>query len=403
LFGIMCTYQVFTLLRHTLLNHMHHPTFPQRLGILGGGQLARMTLQAAVPFGIDTVILADAPDSPAGRVAGHEVVGDWQNETALRRFADLVDVVTLENEFVDAAVLEHLKEWGKQVRPGALVLQAIQDKLIQKQTLADAGLPVPRFAAIASPNDIEIAAASYGWPLILKARRNGYDGYGNAALHAPQDIVPALDRLGWPQRELLAEQMVPFVHELAVLVARGVDGACITYPVVETVQHNHICHIVRAPAQIPASLAQQATAVARAAAETVGGIGITAVELFQTTDDQIVINELAPRPHNSGHFSINACYTSQFENHLRAVLGLPLGDPSLRVHAAVMINLLGTRDGVARLGGLADALRVPGVHGHVYGKRDVRRGRKMGHLTALGTDLHETEARALAAAQMIEM
>lgn len=375
----------------------------QRLGILGGGQLARMTLGAAVPLALDTAILAATPDSPAGRVAGHEIVGGWQNEAVLRQFADLVDVISLENEFVDAAVLERLAQWGKQVRPGAAVLRSIQDKLIQKQTLADAGLPVPAFVAIDSRADIETAAARFGWPLILKARRNGYDGYGNATLHAPHDIDQALHRLGWPQRELLAEQLVPFVRELAVLVARGVDGACVTYPVVETVQHNHICHIVRAPAQISTALAQQATAIARAAVETVGGVGITAVELFQTADEEIVINELAPRPHNSGHFSIDACHTSQFENHLRAVLALPLGDPGLRAQAAVMINLLGERDGTAELRGLAEALRVPHVHVHVYGKRDVRRGRKMGHLTALGTDLHETEARALRAAQMIKL
>jgi 5-(carboxyamino)imidazole ribonucleotide synthase len=239
--------------------------------------------------------------------------------------------------------------------------------------------------------------------LIVKARRNGYDGYGNATLHAPHDIDPALRRLGWPQQDLLAEQMVPFVRELAVLVARGVDGQCVTYPVVETVQRNHICHLVRAPAQIGGSLAHQATQIARAAVETVGGVGITAVELFQTADDKIVINELAPRPHNSGHFSIDACHTSQFENHLRAVLRVPLGDPSLRVDAAVMVNLLGKRDGVAELRGLADTLRVPDVRVHVYGKREGRRGRKMGHVTALGTDMQATEARALAAAQMITL
>jgi 5-(carboxyamino)imidazole ribonucleotide synthase len=312
-------------------------------------------------------------------------------------------VITLENEFVDAAVLERLASWNTQVRPGATVLQAIQDKLIQKQTLADAGLPVPRFAVVSASADVEAAGARFGWPLIVKARRNGYDGYGNATLHAPQDIDPALTQLGWPRRELLAEQMVPFVRELAVLVARGADGACVTYPVVETVQRNHICHLVRAPAQLGAPLAHQATAIARAAVETVGGVGITAVELFQTADDEILINELAPRPHNSGHFSIDTCHTSQFENHLRAVLGVPLGDPGLRVDAAVMVNMLGARDGVAELRGVADALRVPGVHLHVYGKRDVRRGRKMGHLTALGTDMQETEARALAAAQMVTL
>lgn len=395
----MCANVVFTTLRHCVIS-MH---FGQRLGILGGGQLARMTLQAAVPFGIDTAILADTPDSPAGRVARHEVAGGWHDDAALRRFADLVDVITLENEFVDASVLERLVQWRKQVRPGAPVLQAIGDKLIQKQTLADAGLPVPRFGAIGFPTDIAPAATRFGWPLIVKARRNGYDGYGNATLHAPQDSESALNRLGWPQRELFVEQMVPFVRELAVLVARGVDGAWVTYPVVETVQRNHICHLVRAPAQIPASLAHKATAIARAAVDAVNGVGITAVELFQTADDTILINELAPRPHNSGHFSIDACHTSQFENHVRAVLGLPLGDPSLRVEAAVMVNLLGERDGITEAHGIGDALQHPHVHVHLYGKRDVRWGRKMGHVIALGTDLHETEARALAAARAIKL
>lgn len=382
---------------------MQHPLFPHRLGILGGGQLARMTLQAAIPLGTDVAILADAADSPAGRCASHEVVGDWHDQTALHRFADLVDVVTLENEFVDAPALERLASWNKLVRPPAAVLGLIQDKLIQKHTLADAGLPVPHFVAVATPADIEAAGAQQGWPLVVKARRNGYDGYGNATIHAPHDIAPALDRLGWPQRAVFVEQMVPFVCELAVLVARGVDGDQVTYPVVETVQRDHICHIVRAPAPIPASIAQQAVMVAQAAVEAVNGVGITAVELFHTANDTILINELAPRPHNSGHFSIDACHTSQFENHLRAVLGLPLGDPALRVPAAVMVNLLGERNGPTEMRGLAEALNVRDAHVHLYGKRDVRRGRKMGHVTALGKSVAEAEERAQAAAAMIKL
>jgi 5-(carboxyamino)imidazole ribonucleotide synthase len=382
---------------------MHHSLHPQRLGILGGGQLARMTLQAAVPLGIDVAILAEAPDSPAGRLTQHEYVGSWNDIATLRHFADMVDVVTLENEFVDAEVLDHLARWNKLVRPGAAVLRLIQDKLIQKQTLAQHGLPVPRFAAVQSHNDIEAVAEDYGWPLILKARRNGYDGYGNATLHSVADVEPALKQLGWPQRELLVEQAVPFVRELAVLVARGVEAQRVVYPVVETVQRNHICHIVRAPAQIDAALAHHATAIACAAVEAVQGVGITAVELFQTADGEISINELAPRPHNSGHFSIDACHTSQFENHLRAVLGLPLGDPALRAEAAVMVNLLGARNGAPLLRGLYESLSMANVHVHVYGKRDVRIGRKMGHITALGANLTEAEERALAAAQLIEL
>lgn len=375
----------------------------QRLGILGGGQLARMTIQAAIPLGIDVAILSEAADSPAGRLTSREIVGAWSDTATLRAFADAVEVVTLENEFVDARILEQLVAWGKTVLPGASALRIIQDKLAQKQALAAHDLPVPQFAAVETPDDIVRAAERYGWPLILKARRNGYDGYGNARLDSASDIAGALQRLGWPERTLLVEQNVPFVRELAVLVARDPSGRSVTYPVVETVQRNHICHIVRAPAPVEPSVALRTTELARAAVETVGGVGITAVELFQTAAGDVLINELAPRPHNSGHFSIDACHTSQFENHLRAVLHLPLGDPALRTPAAVMVNLLGTRSGTTQPRGLDRALAIPEVHVQLYGKRDVRQGRKMGHVTALGGSVQEAEARALAAAQAIEL
>jgi len=375
---------------------------PGRLGILGGGQLARMTLQAAISLGVDVAVLAEAADSPAGRLTQHEFVGAWDDMVVLQAFADAIDVVTLENEFVDAAILAQLAAWEKPVRPDAGVLQVIQDKLLQKQRLAEHGLPVPPFAAVDTADDILRAANEWGWPLILKARRNGYDGYGNATLNGPYDLDPALRRLGWPERTLFVEQAIPFERELAVLVARGIDGDSVTYPVVETVQRDHICHIVRAPAPIKTEMANVATAIAHTAVQAVDGLGITAVELFQTADG-ILINELAPRPHNSGHFSIDACHTSQFENHLRAVLGLPLGDAGLRVGAAVMVNLLGTRNGPARPAGLADALRVPNIHIHIYGKREVRQGRKMGHITGLGDDLRIAEERALEAARILHL
>jgi 5-(carboxyamino)imidazole ribonucleotide synthase len=362
-----------------------------------------MTIQAAIPLGVDVAILAETTDTPAGRCASHEIVGAWSDMATLRAFADVVDVVTLENEFVDAHILDQLAAWGKTVLPGADVLRAIQDKLTQKQTLAAHDLPVPQFAAVESPADIARAAERYGWPLILKARRNGYDGYGNARLDRAEDIDAALRRLGWPERTLMVEQNVPFVRELAVLVARDQLGRSVAYPVVETIQHNHICHIVRAPAPIEPLVAERATTLARAAVEAVGGVGITAVEMFQTTTGDVLINELAPRPHNSGHFSIDACRTSQFENHLRAVLQLPLGDPALRTPTAVMVNLLGQRNGATQPQGLDQALALPDVHVHVYGKRDVRQGRKMGHVTALGGSLSEAEERALTAAQAIEL
>jgi 5-(carboxyamino)imidazole ribonucleotide synthase len=382
--------------------YMQPKTYSDRIGILGGGQLARMTVQAAIPLGLDITILAETSDSPAGRLA-HEIMGGWDNTESLRQFADAVELVTLENEFVDAQVLDQLAAWNKVVRPAASVLRMIQDKLVQKQTLSKHGLPVPQFAAVHSSEDIQAAAKQLGWPLILKARREGYDGYGNATLHSPHDIEAALERLGWPTRTLMVEQVVPFVRELAVLIAQTAGGDSVAYPVVETVQRNHICHLVRVPAPIEPELAQRATELAHTAVEVVGGVGITAVEMFQTPGGEILINEMAPRPHNSGHFSIDACHTSQFENHLRAVLDLPLGAPNLRVPAAVMVNLLGTRNGKTTANGLEQALAIPNVFVHLYGKRDVRKGRKMGHVTALGNTLMEAEERALIAAQNINL
>lgn len=376
-----------------------------RLGILGGGQLARMTLQAAIPFGIDVAILAEAADSPAGRLTQRAIVGSWSNSDVLQRFAEHVDVVTLENEFVDADVLRRLAAWGKIVRPDATTLSLIQDKLIQKQTLAAAGLPVPPFQTVDTAADVAAAAATYGWPVIVKARRNGYDGYGNATVRAADEINAAFTKLrpSSAARELMVEAAIPFVRELAVLVVRDPDGHSITYPLVETIQRNHICHIVRAPAPVDPRVASRALELARAAVEAVNGIGITAVELFETANGDVLINELAPRPHNSGHFSIDACSTSQFENHVRAVLGLPLGATDLCVPAAVMVNLLGGRNGSTEPRGIVPALAQPGMHVHLYGKREVRIGRKMGHLTAVGASLPDVQAWALAAAATITL
>lgn len=374
-----------------------------QLGIFGGGQLAQMLTQAAISLGIDVAIFERQSDSPAGRLTNREVVGAWDDPLALARFARLCSLATLENEFVDATILERLNGLGVPVYPTATTLATIQDKLIQKQRMQAAGLPVPAFAAVDSPAAVEQAAAQLGWPLLLKARREGYDGYGNATLNSPADIEPAWDRLTRGGRKLLVEAFVPFERELAVMVVRGHNDAMQVYPVVETVQQNHICHIVRAPAPIDPGSAARAAQLACGAVEAVAGVGVFGVELFLLADGQILYNEMAPRPHNSGHYTIEACTTSQFENHLRAIYGWPLGDPSLRAPAAVMVNILGRRQGPARSDAFAAALTVPGAHLHLYGKREVRSGRKMGHITVLGADLASTETAARRAAEQVEL
>ena len=377
--------------------------YPALVGILGGGQLARMTAEAAARLGAEVAILEKEAGSPAARIAVRAVVGGWADRDALLALAAGALVVTLENEFVDAPSLDWLAEQGVPVFPTGQTLAAVQDKLSQKRFLRAAGVPVPEFAEVTTHADIARTAELWGWPLVLKARRNGYDGYGNATLRSPEDIAPACERLGWPERALLVEAWVPFARELAVMVARGRGGACVVYPVVETIQQHHICHVVRAPAQVAPDVAARAAEMARRAVAAIGGIGVFGVELFETADGRVLCNEIAPRPHNSGHYTIEGCVTSQFENHLRAVLGLPLGSAEMVAPAAVMVNLLGSRNGPARAEGLAEALAIPGARVHIYGKLASRIGRKMGHITVLGASIEEAETQARAAARALRL
>ncbi len=372
-----------------------------RLGILGGGQLAQLMTQAAVSLGIETAVFDRYVDSPASRLTHFEVAGSWDNSGLLQAFAAMCNVVTLENEFIDAHILRKLEEDGLQVFPTSETLASIQDKLVQKRRFEVVGLPVPRFRAVETPRDVLQAAEEYGWPLLLKARRNGYDGKGNTTLRNQGELAINWEGVAAGGRLLMAEAFVPFVKELAVMVVRGRDGEIRTYPIVETVQEEHICRVVRAPAPIPDDVAERAAEIAIRAVDVIEGVGVFGVELFALDSGDILINEIAPRPHNSGHYSIEACVTSQFENHIRAVLGLPLGATDIRFPAAVMVNLLGKRDGSSQ-DDIARALTVPGAHLHIYGKREVRRGRKMGHVTALGMTLDEAEAIAQQAADLVE-
>ncbi len=374
-----------------------------RIGIFGGGQLAQMLTQSAVALGVETAIFERTPDSPAGRLTKREVVGPWEDPEALDAFAASCDLVTLENEFVDAAILASLEARGLPVYPTATTVGLVQDKLTQKARIGAAGLALPAFRGVTAPAEVRLAGAELGWPLVLKARRNGYDGYGNATIRRAEEIEAAWQRLAAGGSPLLVEAWAPFVRELAVMVVRGRDGATETYPVVETVQRNHICHLVRAPAPLPPAEAAAATALAVRAVEAVGGVGIFGVELFELADGRVLFNELAPRPHNSGHYTIEGCLTSQFENHLRAVLGWPLGPTTLRAPAAVMVNLLGRRAGPVGPDALREALAVPGAHIHLYGKRESRVGRKMGHITALGENIAAAEAVAQRAAELVQI
>ena len=374
-----------------------------RLGIIGGGQLAKMTALSALQLGCDVAVLERNAVSPAAVLATHSLVGDWDSPAELLRLAAHCDVVTLENEFVDARSLAALEAGGHKVIPTAKSIALVQDKLIQKQTLAAAGLPVPEFRAVANPEAVAVAARELGLPLLLKARRNAYDGKGNVTVRSLDQVAAAWRKLGGHDgNELFVEAFCPFVSELAVIITRGRNGECATYPLVETVQRDHICHIVRAPAAVSPEIAERALDIARRAVTAVGAVGSFGVEMFLTADGKVFVNELAPRVHNSGHYTIEACECSQFENHVRAVLGWPLGSTRMVAPAAVMVNLIGVGKGPGRPAGLDDALAVPGAHVHIYGKAMSNAGRKMGHVTALGDTPAAAEQTALRCAQQLQ-
>jgi len=375
--------------------------FPMRLGIIGGGQLARMTAIAALPLGVEVVVLEKNPNSPAARLSPDCVVGDWADRDTLIKFAERCEVITLENEFVDYAALEVLEQAGHKVFPSSKCIAVTQDKFAQKTALQNFGIAVPKFCVVNSPEEIVAAGKNFGWPVVLKTRRNGYDGKGNFTLKSEADVAAGWLALGGGKNELMVEAWFPFVKELAVIVTRGQDGATAVYPVVETIQRHHVCHVVKAPAQIADELAKRAAVLAKRAVEAVDGIGSFGVEMFLSATGELAINELAPRVHNSGHYTIEACDCSQFENHVRAVLGWPLGNPQMVTPAAVMVNLLGTEKTSGQPRGLDAALQMSGARVHLYGKLMSGLGRKMGHITVLENSVEAAQTIAESAAQQI--
>lgn len=371
------------------------------LGILGGGQLGKMTAMAAIRMGLHVRLLSPKEAGPMQQV-GTALVDDWTDPEVLRRFAEACDVVTVESEWAPADRLEPVLPAGTELWPKPSTVNAIRHKGTQKTLLEKAGLPVPAFQRCTSIEEARSAAEELGYPVVLKQYRGSYDGYGNATVEAPEGIATAWEELA-SEEGLLVEAFVPFERELAILVARAPKGDHAVYPLVHTEQVDHRCHTVNAPAEVSSTVEEEARRVALGAVEAVNGVGITAVELFELADGRVLINELAPRPHNTGHYTIEACHTSQFENHVRAVFGWPLGDPSLAVPAAAMTNVLGQREATARPEGLTDALEVPGTAVHIYGKSEVRANRKMGHVTVTGSDAASVRMRAQKAASLIRL
>ncbi len=372
------------------------------IGILGGGQLGKMMAAAAVRMGVDVHLLSPKPAGPMAPYA-HTVVDDWTDPDVLAGFAAPCDVITVESEWAPAAQMAEVLPPGTALWPRPETIDTISHKGVQKTRLADAGLPVPAFRRCPMLDDALDAADELGYPVVLKMYRGSYDGYGNATVDSPDALRDNWSDLA-DDDGLMVEAFMEFERELAVQVARRPDGEQVVYPVAHTVQRNHRCHAVVVPAELDASVSEEAQHVAQAAVDAVDGVGLTAVELFEMPDGAILVNELAPRPHNTGHYSIEGAYTSQFENHVRAILGWPLGSTDLRAPVAVMVNVLGRRESTPpQIRGLQDALAVPGATVHVYGKPDVRPNRKMGHVTVTGTDRNDVYQRAEEAAGFIRL
>lgn len=376
------------------------PTGYPVVGMIGGGQLARMSHQAAIALGVGFRVLAASPADSAAQVVADTVVGAHDDRDAVLAFAQGCDVVTFDHEHVPTAILQELLERGVAVRPGPHALQYAQDKVAMRRVLDEIGAPVPQWEVVGSPAQAVAFADRVGWPFVLKTSRGGYDGKGVWVARDRVAVVDIMSRELRPGAQWLAEQFIAFDQELSAQVARSPHGQAVSYPVVRTVQTNGICTEVIAPA--PGLSAGDSAAAQELALRIAGAldvVGMLAVEMFHTSDG-IVVNELAMRPHNSGHWSIDAATTSQFENHLRAVLDLPLGSPLPLAPHSVMVNVLGGDHPDLYASYKHVMARNPSLRVHMYGK-EVRRGRKQGHVTVLGDDLAHLLAEAHHAADYI--
>jgi 5-(carboxyamino)imidazole ribonucleotide synthase len=341
--------------------------------------------EAAAPLGVELVVTDPTPDPPAAPVVRDALVGAFDDEQTFRELAERADVLTYEIELADPDVLERVaEETGTPVHPKPETLRTIQDKLVQKRRLSEAGVPVPEFRQVDSAADLREACEELGYPAMLKAREGGYDGRGNVPVESPDDVEDAFAAIDGPA---MVEAFVDFERELAVMGCRGADGQRDTFPVTETIHEAEILRESVSPPRADDEVLDRASDVVLDVLEAMDGRGVFGIELFETADGEILLNEIAPRPHNSGHWTIEGCHTSQFEQHVRAVMGLPLGTTERRA-PTVSTNILGDVDErrPATLTGEEAVLETPRAALHWYGKHDVYELRKMGHVTLVGED-----------------
>jgi len=371
------------------------------LGVVGGGQLGRMLAEAAAPLGVEVVVSDPTPDAPAAPVARDQVVGDFDDPEAVRELAERADFLTFEIELADPDLLERVaEETDTPVHPDPETLRIIEDKLVQKRRLAEAGVPVPEFREVNSADELREALDDLGYPAMLKARKGGYDGRGNVPVESPDEVESAFAEIvdaaqgGSPEDPsgvAMVEEMVDFERELAVMGCLG-DGERDTFPVTETIHREEILRETRSPPEADGTVRERAREVALDVLDVMAGRGVYGIELFEASDGEILLNEIAPRPHNSGHWTIEGCHTSQFEQHVRAVTGRPLGDTGRRA-PTVSANVLGDVEERqdATLSGEDAVFERSRAHLHWYGKQEVYRLRKMGHLALVGEGGERTD------------
>jgi 5-(carboxyamino)imidazole ribonucleotide synthase len=390
------------------MNCAQNPADIRQVGVIGGGQLAWMMLGAAQQLGVDLILQTPLATDPAIQnsleaglnQAVNAILAPIADAEATARLAQQCQVITFENEFVDLPALSLLEAQGVCFRPKLSVLASLLDKYEQRRFLQSLNLPVPSSAMITPQDSPQKLGLEF--PFVIKSRRHGYDGQGTFILHNAAELEQFWQRFGAADaNQFMAEAFVPFERELAIMAARSVTGEIALYPVIETHQQQQVCHWAIAPAHIPPATQTQIEAIATTLLNRLGAVGIFGIELFLTPDGQVFVNEIAPRTHNSGHLTIDACQTSQFEQHLRAVCGLPLGNPSFKTAGAVMVNLLGFETSPSTYLEKRDRLAaIPNAKVYWYSKTESKLGRKLGHVTVL-LDKSDREP-AVATAQRIE-
>jgi 5-(carboxyamino)imidazole ribonucleotide synthase len=375
---------------------------PVCVGIIGGGQLGKMIAHEARRMSLKIIVLDPTEGCPASRIADEQIVADFKDESAIMKLAEKCDVLTYEIELANSAALKELEAKSYPVRPAPETLRIIQNKYRQKSFLKDYKIVVSDFALVRSEDHLQELCKKFGFPAMLKACEDSYDGRGNFLITSKSKVHEAFNYFSG--RECMLEKFVPFIKEISIMVARNPSGQIESFPVAENIHKNSILDTTIVPARISRKVELKAKRMAERTMEVLHGAGIFGIEMFVTKKGDVLVNEIAPRPHNSGHYTNEACSVSQFEQHLRAVLDLPLSKPEL-LSPAVMVNILGVENsnGPYAVKGLTKLLGVPGVKLYIYGKKTAKPRRKLGHITVTGKTVKEALARAAKARKAVEL